>query len=207
MSPLIRKTIGIILATALLLIAYLGSFLPMRKSTAFIRGMHKMEAASQNKKLTPELFEKTMTNSLLAPSPIGQEELVRQTTGMVLGIIQEGASPGDVERLVGFAESFYTPIVERGRGMSFSQDLYVLGLMHQAAAIKTQDSRYLVASRAYFEEGLRLSPKRPQFLYGLFDIYRLAGDFGRAREIGERILSLWPEDERVAAILANLPQK
>jgi tetratricopeptide (TPR) repeat protein len=202
-QSLVRKTTGVILAVTLLIIAYLGSYLPMRKSTAFIRGMRAVEAISANGKLTPELFENIMTASLLAPSPIGQEELVRQATGMVMDLVQRGID--EPERMVNFAESFYTPIVERGRGMSFSQDLYVLGLVHQAALMGTRDGRHLAAAIAYFEEGLRLSPDRPQFLYGLFDAYRLAGDFDRARETGEKIISLWPADVRVTRILGELP--
>ncbi len=204
MQPLIRKTIGVTLAAMLVALAYLGSFLPMRKSAAFIRGMRAVETISANDKLTPELFESIMSGPLLAPSPIGQEELVRQATGMVLDLIQGGTA--EPERLVNFAESFYTPIIERGRGMSFSQDLYVLGLMHQAALMKTRDGRHLAATIAYFEKGLRLSPDRPQFLYGLFDAYRLVGDFEKAREVGERIANNWSSDERVQGVLEELPE-
>lgn len=195
---------GVILAITLILLAYLGSFLPMRKSSAFIRGMRAVETLSAKGKLTPELFEKIMSNSLLAPSPIGQEELIRQTTGMVVDLVQGGGD--NSERLINFAESFYTPIIERGRGMSFVQNLYVLGLMHQAALMETRNGWHLAAAQRYFEEGLRLSPDRPQFLYGLFDVYRLKGDFGRAREVGEKIFTLWPWDERVAKILVELPE-
>lgn len=204
MQPMIRKIIGVILAVTLLFVAYLGSYFPMRKSIAFIRGMRELEKTSAGGKLTPELFENIMTAPLLAPSPIGQEELVRQATGMVLDIIQQDLKPGEVERLVDFAESFYNPIIERGRGMSFNQDLYILGTIHQAALMKTRDGRHLAATIAYFEKGLSFSPNRPQFLYGLFDAYRLAGDSGKARKVGEKILANWPGDERVAKIMAEL---
>lgn len=204
MQPLIRKTIGLIIAVTLLLLAYLGSFLPMRKSAAFIRGLRTVEAAAAAGEITPDLFERIMFQPLIAPSPIGQEELVRQATGMVLDVIQQSGGPEGVERLINFAESFYTPIIERGRGTSFSQSLYVLGLMHQTAAVKTRDGRYLAVAQAYFEEGLRRGPDRPQFLYGLLDLYRMTGDFDRAREAGERILALWPSDERVRKALEEL---
>lgn len=179
----------------------------MIKSAAFISNMREVEAISGSGKITPEIFENVMTKSLLAPSPIGQEEIVRQTTGIVLDIIQQGSSPSDIEKLVNFVESFYNPIIERGRGMSFSQNLYILGLMHQAALMRTRDVRYLAAAQAYFEEGFRLAPRRPQFLYGLFDIYRIEGNFNKAREIGNKILELWPEDDRVSKILEELPEK
>jgi hypothetical protein len=205
MNPLVRKTIGIILATTLVVFAYLCSFLPLTKSTALIRSMRAAEAFFAEGKLTPAVFEDIMSRPLLAPSPIGQEEAVRQVTGMILDMIRQINNPGDVERLINFAESFYTPIIERGRGMSFSQDLYVLGFAHQAAAIQTRDGRYLAFARKYFEEGLRRGPNRPQFLYGLFDVYRMQGDIRRAREIGEKIISLWPGDERVARMLKELP--
>jgi hypothetical protein len=52
-----------------------------------------------------------------------------------------------------------------------------------------------------------LSPNRPQFLYGLFDFYRMTGNFARAREVGEKILALWPEDELARKILKDLPEK
>lgn len=208
MQPLIRKIIAVILAVTLLVLAYLGSFLPMRKSTAFVRGIRAIDVIFASDKFTSELFENIMSKSLLMPSPIGQEEIVRQVTNIALDIIQQSSGkPKNAESLVNFAESFYAPIIRRGRGMSFSQNLYVLGLMHRAALMQTRDGRHLAANIAYYEEGLRLSPNRPQFLYGLFDAYRLAGDFEKARKIGEKIVANWPTDKKVAELTADLPQK
>lgn len=196
------KIFCIAVAAALVVFAYIGSFLPWRKSEMFTRGMRASEALVKDGKISAADFEKLMSPALLAPSPIGQEELVRQTAWLARDLIAGGlVAPGD---LVNFVESFYAPIIKRGRVASIGQSLYALGWLHYSALMKTGDIRYLAVVISYLEDGLIVSPNRPQFLYGLFDAYRLAGDLKRAKEVGEKIVSLWPMDEKVAAILKEL---
>lgn len=187
----VKKTIGVLIAIFILSVAFYGTFLPMRKSQIFISAMQQLRSLKSLSDL-----EQVFAVPLDAPSPIGQEELVRNTANVILGLIQQNDKPEIVAELLSYVEKYYRPIVERGRGMSFEQDLYLLGALNEAAFIKTKNVSYLEAAQNYYSKGLTLGPKRPQFLYGMFDIYRTEGNVDGAKAIAAQILSQWPTDER-----------
>ena len=53
-----------------------------------------------------------------------------------------------------------------------------------------------MAAEKYFTESYELGPKRPQALFGLFDVYRAKGDVQKVTEISNQILEQWPTEER-----------
>jgi len=46
-------------------------------------------------------------------------------------------------------------------------------------------------------QGISRAPHRPQFLYGLLDVYRLQGNTAGVIDTRDKILALWPDDQRV----------
>jgi len=197
-----KKPIALLVAALLLFVAYYGTYLPLRKSQAFIMAMRDLR-----RQQTFEDVRRTLVVPLMMPSPIGQEELVRNVAGVFLNILQGTNDPGTISQIIDFMSRYYQPVVDRGRGMSFGQNLYMLGAMNEVAFIKTKQVRYLEDAKRYYSQGLELGPKRPQPLYGLFDIYRLEGNVEKAKEIHDRILSQWPDDERTQAGLAEFLEK
>jgi hypothetical protein len=191
MSDAVKKTIAIAVTAALLGVAYYGNFLPMRKSQAFIATLRNTGSARSLQEFLG-MFQQVFD----MPSPIGQEELVRNFAGTAVGIVNGNLPPQAIQTIIQFVEDSFAPIMTQGRGMSYTQNLYTLGNLHQAAFIKTHDPQYLARARIYYEEGLKLAPRRPQFLYGLLDVYRLQGDPEGVRNISKTILSLW-DDPRV----------
>ena len=146
-----------------------------------------------------------MSVPLDAPSPIGQEELVRNMGNYLVNIIRGNAqNPELVAAVMQYMERYYAPILARGRGMSYEQNLFVLGTASEFAFIKTNNPQYLAAAKRYYLQGFSLGPNRPQPLYGLLDVYRMEGDLDRAIEMGEKIVSLWPSDERTKGVLEEL---
>ena len=195
-NPVLKKIIGIVVPLFILWAAYYGTFSPLRKSQIFIdtlRGINSAHSLSD--------FEKAMSVPLDYRSPVGQEELVRNTANMVLGIVQQNSDPKLIEEAVNYIENYYKPIIDRGHGMSFEQNLYILGAINEMAATKTSEVRYLEAAQKYYSKGLALGPKRPQFLFGLFDVYRMEGDVKNSIEIGQQIMNQWPTDTRTPAAL------
>ncbi len=197
-NPLARKVFAVLMSLFILFVAYYGSFLPMRKSQIFISTMQSLRSVNSVSGLK-DAFAKPLG----APSPIGQEELVRNSANVVLGVIQQTDKPDVIADLMNFMESSYQPIVERGRGMSFEQNLYILGALNELSFVKTRDPKYFNASKSYFSRGLELGPKRPQFLYGLFDIYRMEGNVDGVKNIADQILAQWPDDDRTKTALAD----
>lgn len=188
-----RQLIVICAGAVILAVGFYGNLLPLRKSYAFIAAVRSLQGGG-----TLREFADRLSVSLRVPSPIGQEELVRNTAGLVAGILaQQGEDKKLTAALVAFIEAYYQPILARGRGMSFAQNFYVLGQVHEVAFVKTKDRAYLESARRYYERGLALSPERPQFLYGLYQLAQFAGDQEAIRSYGERILRHWPGDQSV----------
>lgn len=201
MNPIIKKAIAISASVFLLFLAYYGSYLPMRKSMIFINTLQNTGGIK-----TLSDFQQAFSVPLDYPSPIGQEELVRNTANTVVNTLQN-IPPEGVDQMVGYIESYYEPIVSRGRGMSFGQNLYLLGVLNEVAFLRTQKTRYISDAEKYFKEAQDLGPKRPQSLYGLLDVYRIKGDVPDAKIVGEQILSQWPADAKVRGILQSLTRE
>ncbi len=195
MNKDIKKIIAVSVSILIALAGYYGSYLPMQKSVLFIAAMQK----SSNLKTISD-FEQNLSVPLDAPSPIGQEELVRNMSNTIANSIQGVSDPKAVDELVRYVESYFDPIIARGRGMSFGQDMYILGMLNEVAFIKTKEPKYLSASEKYFKQGVSLGPKRPQGLYGLVDVYRMENNVDGFKSVVGQILSQWPDDTRTKGV-------
>ncbi|MBU6500527.1 MAG: hypothetical protein KGJ89_03685 [Patescibacteria group bacterium] len=197
-NPTFKKVIGILVSVFILSIAYYGTYLPLRKSQAFIDSLKNLNSVNS---LTA--IEQELSGPLNMPSPIGKEELVRNVANIFLSSLQQNNDPKAIDEIVGYVEKNFQPIVDYGRGMSFEQNMYILGAINEFAFVKTHDAKFLEASQRYYERGLELGPNRPQFLYGMFDIYRIEGNVEGAKTIASKILSQWPDDTRTQEGLAQ----
>jgi len=203
MSGEFSKKIAAVLASfALLGAAYYGSYLPYKKSRAFIAALMKTPKTSSVAEYTALFSE-----ALAVKSPIGKEEIVRSIANNLLGGLQQTDNPNVIAEIIAYVHSIYDPIIARGKGMSFMQNLYILGVMHEAAFVKTNDSRYLDAALDYFNRGFEVAPKRPQFLFGLFDVYRFRKDNKKAEDIARLIVAQWPDIIIQKANDASQPQQ
>ena len=205
MNQTARYIASVVLSLVVLGILYYGTFLPFKKSQLFIQ---VLGARGSFRSLTEleQTFDQALDYKGIGgvPSPIGQEELVRNTASYVLSFIQQNNDTQLIVPLADYAQKYYDPIIAYGRGMSFGQDMYLLGVMNEVMVVKTKDPKYLAAAHTYFSKALELGPKRPQALYGMFDIYRLEGNADAAKEIANQILSQWPKDDRTRQILNDL---
>jgi hypothetical protein len=193
-----KQVIAVILSVLILAVAVYGSYLPMRKAEIFIatlQGLQSTPAGSLNE------LETRLAVPLAYASPIGQEELVRNMANNVLGFIQQSSDATTTGEMMSFLNGYYEPVVTRGKGMSFGQDLYLLGAINEMAFVRTENPGYLQASQHYYEEGEQFGPNRPQSLYGLFDVYRAENNVPEATTIAEKILTNWPTDQNVAQSL------
>lgn len=203
MDRTIKQTIAVAASLGILAVAVYGSYLPMRKAQMFIGTLQSFQTQPVN---SLKDLEDRLSVPLDYPSPIGQEELVRNTANSVLSFVQRGTDATSTAELISYLRKYYDPIIARGKGMSFEQDLYLLGAINEVAYTKTGDRTYLQAAAQYYSEGVRLGPNRPQPLYGLFDVYRFAGDATDTVAVAQRILTLWPTDQNVKAGLAQALQ-
>lgn len=199
MTTTTKRAVAIIIVILVVTIAVYGSYFPMRKAEMFIstlQGLQSSPVSSLND------LEARLAVPLDYPSPIGQEELVRNTANNILGFISQGADPTSTAVLISFLNAYYEPIISRGRGMSFGQDLYLLGAINETAYAHTGNPAYLAAAQRYYEEGVAMGPNRPQSLYGLFDVYRAEGNAESSTAVAEQIMTNWPTDTNIAQSLS-----
>ena len=119
----------------------------------------------------------------------------------VLGFIQQGGNASTTASLIDFMNSYYDPILQNGKGMSFGQDLYLEGAINEVAFATTGNPAYLAAAQKWYQEGVQLGPNRPQSLYGLFDVYRAENNASGTIAVGMTILHNWPTDTRIQAAM------
>ncbi len=200
MDRTVKGTIVIIVSAAILAIAAYGTYLPLAKSQVFIATLQSFQTQPPS---SLRDLEARLGAPLDYPSPIGQEELVRNTANSILGFLQRGPDATTTAALVGFLNTYYDPIIVRGRGMSFGQDVYLEGAVNEIAFAQTGNLAYAQDSIKYYSLGHELGPDRPQVLYGLFDMYRAIGDVANTKMIASEILANWPSDTRVAQSLAQ----
>jgi len=200
MDSTVKKVIAVAAVAFIAAIWVYGSYLPVRKAQIFISTLQEL----QTKPVTSlDELKSRLSAPLDYPSPIGQEELVRNMANSVLAFVQRGADPTSTSELIGFLDSYYDPIISRGKGMSFGQDVYLLGMINELAFAHTGDGKYMDAAKKYYVEANQLGPDRPQPLYGLFDVYRTMGDVPDTQMVVDKILANWPDDQGVRAALAQ----
>ena len=198
MTKTTKQVIATIASLLILGAAGYGSYLPMRKAEMFIATLQSLQT-SQASSLGE--LKARLAVPLDYPSPIGQEELIRNTANNILGFLSQGIDPTSTAVLVSFLENYYAPIIAQGEGMSFGQDLYLMGAINEMAYAHTGNPTYLAAAQRYYGEGVAFGPNRPQSLYGLFDVYRAEGNVQSTTAVGEKILSNWPADASIAGSL------
>ncbi len=198
-----RITAAIIIVALIFGVALYGSYLPMRKAQMFIATLQGLQTTPAT---SLQDLESRVSIPLDYPSPIGQEEIVRNMANSVLAFVQQGADPTSTAQLIGFLNGYYAPILDSGKGMSFGQDVYLEGAINEIAFAETGDPTYLAAAKKWYTEAHALGPNRPQALYGLFDVYRAANDSSDTIAIAKQILANWPGDVRVQQAMLQYMQ-
>lgn len=198
-----QKVIAIVISVAILGIAVYGTYLPMRKAQIFIATLQGLQT-QQGQATSLQDLENKLSVPLDYPSPVGQEELVRNLGNSVLSYVQQGAGASTTAALITYLNTYYDPILDQGKGMSFGQDVYLEGAVNELAFAETGDQTYLAAALKWYKEAHTLGPNRPEALYGLFDVYRASGDTTDAIAIGQQIITNWPSDANIQQALQQI---
>ncbi len=201
MPPFLKQAISVILAVFMAYVMYFGSFLPIRKSQKYIE-------ARQTPITSLKQFNTLYDGVLSYKSPVGQDEVVSYYLEMLTEIIAQekrNESPNEalIRHLVGKAEEWTAPIIERGAGFIFSRLIFNMANIYREAMLAVGEETYYQKGVELYRLGLKYSPDRQIFLYNLFDMYRFRDDKENARKIGERIMEVY-NDERVKQILQSL---
>jgi hypothetical protein len=193
-----KRKVFSVLGIALIVVAlYFGTYLPYRKSTAII----KFSGGLENIRTVQQFFD-AIGEVLKMPSPYGEEELARLLGDDLSSAIKSQKDPRIVEAFTAYGERILASFLEAGS--SPSRSILVLASLNQSAWETTGDGRYAQRAEDLYLRCLKVSPRRPQCLYGLLRLYISGEKKKEALEVGEEILRYWPQDARVKRALKEL---
>ncbi len=183
---MIKNILSPFLIILSLLGIYYGAILPFKKSQLFIDAYQ-----SFNSQPTVKSLEDSFTKALSFYSPIGQEEERRYLGGRLLSLFVKEMPKQVGEELIRYYESWFDFEREKGNGLNWTQNLLILGNLRQRAWELFKDEKDYAAAERFYVEGLKLSPTRPQFLYGLRELYKSKGEGEKEQMINNTIDSYW----------------
>jgi len=187
MSTVIKK-VAIVAGIVVVAVGlYWGALLPYRKAKAFIGSVRALQSVK-----TVQEVESRFQEVLDIASPVGHDE----TVGFV------------VEQLTNVIRS-RPPEEADSQSPELTKMILKMGIVYQAAWLLYADETYAGKAEELYLEGLKISPNRPQFLYGLFDLYASGGRRAEAIEIGKEIVRFWPNDsllEQKLRLLGYIPE-
>lgn len=180
---------GLMLITAIFL--YYGTFLPYQKSLLAVSALESKESLDE---------------AIQYSSPIGGEETLRHAMEEITTSLEKlGKEDAETASFLGFSvEEAQKSIIDRGKGLQYVKTLTFAARLHQLVWIKTRDSHFAVLSETLYKQCLEKSPRRPQCLIGLFELYLSGGNITDAKEIGKEILLYWPTSNGVRTILEKI---
>ncbi|MBI4993756.1 hypothetical protein HZC33_02255 [Candidatus Wolfebacteria bacterium] len=179
---------------------YLGAYLPLAKSQMYInayRDLPKIKSLEEFNKIFEKVFDYY--------SPIGQEEIISGYLNILVNLISSQKLDEQVANvLFNNVDGVMNPFLKSGKGFNLSQNIYALATVYEIAANKFNSPEYRQRSIYLYQEGLKYSPGRPIFIFGLFNSYYNFGDKQKAKKIGEIILKSFKVEDKVKTIIENL---
>lgn len=201
LDPIIKKTLSILASAVVVVFLYFGAYLPYEKSQKLISAMGSIQNGA-----SLQGYENAFSSVLDYYSPVGQEESVKQLGNTTLSILssQKNLPKNIAEELLKFNLKYFEPLINDSRGGNASQNILVVGQIYHTLALNYNDLNYLNIAIDYYQKGLVNSPRRPQFLYSLFEAYQAKRDYNLAIKTGEEILKQWPSDMKVKQVVEEM---
>lgn len=202
MSTNSKQAIAVVVTVVAGALLYLSAYLPYVKSTLYITALQQSQQAK-----TLQDYLAPFETAFNFWSPIGQPEEIRFFGNNVLSLLtnqKQQLSEPVATQLVDYATKELSSNPPGAKGLNYSQSVLIEASILSAYGQEYHQTSALQKAEALYKEGLQLSPKRPQFLYGLFSLYLAEGDTAAAKPIGEEILKYWPTDQKVSQIMSQL---
>lgn len=187
MSQIIKKIVIVIVIVIVVFGLYLGAYLPFKQAKAFI----SVNRALPSVKTTDEV-ERIFDGVLDIGSPVASDEIRGFVLDQLTNILRT-RPPEEVGKIIiGYAEEKARPVLENPVSPELTKMILKMGILYQNAWSLYRDELYAKKTEEFYLRGLEISPNRPQFLYGLFDLYVSRNERGKAAVIAETINRFWP---------------
>ncbi len=199
MSNAILKISAVVLIITAVAGWWFGAYLPFQKSKKFIEVIRSGSAIK-----SIEDLEMRFDSVLDFYSPVGKDEVVGFFADQMVSVLGT-KPPADVGgRLIAYTEEKAKPVLENPESPELTKVFLKMASLNEVGWIVYHKEEYFRRAENYLLQGLKISPNRPQYLYGLFSLYASVGDKERVKAIGEEILRFWPNDEVMRAKLGSL---
>ncbi|MCP6720026.1 MAG: hypothetical protein KJI72_01700 [Patescibacteria group bacterium] len=191
----------VILAVIILIVfsLYFGAYLPFKKSTRFVAVTRSLASVR-----SVDILQRRFDDALNLYSPIAGDETISFFADQMLTILRTRPQEPIGRIVIEYATERIEPILSNPSSLELTKVLLKVGNLYQLGWELYGDEGYFERAEANYLRGLEISPRRPQFLYGLLQLYMAAGDKERIREVGEEISRYWPADGNVRKILDDL---
>lgn len=168
---------------------FLGAIQPLARAQSFIK-------ATREPATTVAELENNFRRVLDHSSYVGDEESAKFLGSNIRNYVGNKEVPEPVSReLLNFIE----PYLEKDN----IRHLMMVGQMYlNMRSAYGNQADYDMAVK-YYVQARELGPKVYPVLFGLFAIYDAGGETAKAKEVGETILGIWPNDEATLKIMTK----
>jgi len=192
MQEAIKKTSYCLIIIGMTVLTYQGSFRTLVKGRKYIETIGRANSIK-----TVQQFEENLRDVLDYPAPVSDDEIVKFIGGDVINLVAKPGQSEEIGReLIRFVESY-----------SDQKDvLHILNLgrAYHYLWVNHKNPEDYKSAEKYYEKILVIAPKLPPVLYGMIDLYRVAGDREKTKEYAEKTLMYWPKDARLIDILEKI---
>jgi tetratricopeptide (TPR) repeat protein len=203
----VRETTKYLMAPALIVLAVLalifGAYLPLEKSQALIVSLNQVGNAKSIQE-----FESVFNATFDLYSPVGQPESLRFFGNQIVGILSNKLPADVAQALIDYADGVFETNRDKGgvRGLNRTQTELIQANIHYLNWANFKKEEDFKISEEHYLKAEELSPNRPQALYGLLQLYMSNEDLPKVREVAEKILTVWPNDQKLKEFVATFPK-
>ncbi|MGC9610780.1 MAG: tetratricopeptide repeat protein [Minisyncoccia bacterium] len=203
-----RNLTKYVIAPALVVLSVLslvfGEYLPFEKSKQLIISLNQAGNST-----TLKDFEDTFNRVFDFYSPIGQPESIRFFGSQITGYLSHEIPIDLSQGLTNYTDKVFQASENSVgfKGLNYTQTQLMLANVHYLNWVNAKNKADFDKTEEYYKEVVKLSPNRPQALYGLFQLYYSNKDVDNTLSMADKILSVWPDNQKLKDIVSPLRQK
>lgn len=199
MKNIFKKVVIVIVIVIVGVGWYLGAYTPLKKSKKFIEATRSGPSIK-----TVDDLKFIFNKALDFDSPVAKDEVVGFFVDQMIFILSTKPPKEIGVEIIEYAILRLNQILENPKSPELTKSFLKAASIYEIGWVNYGEEEYFRRAEEYLIEGLKVSPRLPQFLYGLFNLYLGKKDIEKARKVGEEILNYWPSDERIKEIMNTL---
>lgn len=184
------KQIALVIGIIVVLLSFVyGAVLPFMKAGSYLVALSNLPRVR-----SVQEFEQNFDAMFNFYSPVGDEEVTKFLANDIVSLVNQAQQPEGVSRAL---VTYIEPHLQQDN----PRHLLSGAQLHTILWMRYHTKEDFTKAEGYYKQILSFGPKLPPALYGLLDLYQRAGDKDNARKVATTILTYWPTDASVKAIL------